>query len=64
MVNPERNTKKKKSAVHSRVNALKDTRHLGRQTSHFCVQTKLDSFFKPAILLSKASTTSESSINE
>jgi hypothetical protein len=28
------------------------------------VQTKLDSFFKPALLRSKTSTTSESSINE
>jgi hypothetical protein len=32
--------------------------------SHFSVKTKLESFFKPALLSSKASTTSESSIGE
>jgi hypothetical protein len=37
---------------------VKDTWHLGRQMSHLSVQTKLDSFFKPAF------TTSEFSIDE
>jgi hypothetical protein len=53
-----------KNAVHSRVLTLKDTRHLGRKMSHLSVQAKLDGFFKPALLHSKISTTSESSINE
>jgi hypothetical protein len=44
--------------------ALEDTWHLGRQMSHLPVQTKLDSFFKPALLHSKTSTTSEPSIDE
>jgi hypothetical protein len=43
---------------------LKDTGHLGRQTSHLSIQKKNDSFFKPALLRSKTSTTSESSIDE
>jgi hypothetical protein len=34
--------------------------HLGRQMSDLSVQTKLDSFFKPA--LSHSNTTSESSV--
>jgi hypothetical protein len=38
--------------------------HLGRQMSHLSVQTKLDSFFKPVVIRSKTSTTSESSIDE
>jgi hypothetical protein len=32
--------------------------------SHLSVQTELDSFFKRALLLSKTSTTSDSSIDE
>jgi hypothetical protein len=43
---------------------LKDTWDLGRQMSHLSVQTKLDSFFKLALLHTKASTASESSIDE
>jgi hypothetical protein len=39
---------------------LKDTWNLGRQISHLSVQTKPDSFFKPALLRSKTSTTCES----
>jgi hypothetical protein len=50
--NPDSNPK---NAVHSLT--LKDTWHLGRQVSHLSVQTRLDSFFKPALLSSKASTT-------
>jgi hypothetical protein len=38
---------------------LKDMWHLGRQMSHLSVQTKLDSVFKPALLRSETSTTSE-----
>jgi hypothetical protein len=53
-----------KNAVHSSVHTLKDTWHLGRQMSHLSIQTKLDSFFKPALLHSKTSTTSESSVDE
>jgi hypothetical protein len=59
--NPGQNMK---NAVHSCVHALKDTWRLGRQMSHLSVQTKLDSFFKPALLHSKTSTISKSSINE
>jgi hypothetical protein len=59
--NPVRN---KINAVHNWVHNLKDTWHLGRQTSHLSVQTKLDSFFKPASLRSKTSITSGSSIDE
>jgi hypothetical protein len=43
---------------------LQDTWHLGRQMSRLSVQTKLDSFFKPALLRSETGTTSESSIDE
>jgi hypothetical protein len=50
--------RKMKNAVHSWV------RHLGRQLSHLPVQTKLDGFFKSALLRSETSTTSESSIDE
>jgi hypothetical protein len=32
--------------------------------SHLSVQTKLDSFFKPALLCSKTGTTSDTSIDE
>jgi hypothetical protein len=54
-----------KNAVHSRVHTLKDTWDLGRQMSHLYVHTKLlTGFFKPALLRSKTSTTSESSIDE
>jgi hypothetical protein len=53
-----------KNAVHSRVLTLKDTWHLGSQMSHLSAQTKLDSFFNPALSRSKTSTTSESSIDE
>jgi hypothetical protein len=42
---------------------LKDTRHLGKQLSHLSVQTKPDSFFKPALLRSKTSRTSEFSVD-
>jgi hypothetical protein len=59
--NPDINMK---NAVHSWVHTLKDTWHLGRQTSHFPVQTEPDSFFKPNLLHSKTSTTSESCIDE
>jgi hypothetical protein len=31
-----------KNTVHSSVYALKDTRHFGRQMSHLCVQTELE----------------------
>jgi hypothetical protein len=60
-VNPNRHTK---HSVHTRVHTLKDTWHLARQMGHLCVQTKLDGFFIPELLRSKASTTSESSIDE
>jgi YHS domain-containing protein len=50
--------------VHNGVHTLKDTWHLGRQMSILCVQTKLDNFFKPALLHSKTSTASKSSIDE
>jgi hypothetical protein len=53
-----------KNVLRSWVCTLKDTWHLGRQMSHLSVEAKLDSFFKPALLQSKASTTSESSIDE
>jgi hypothetical protein len=59
--NPDQNMK---NAVHSWVSTSKDTCHLERQMSHLSVQTKLDSFFKPALLCSKTSTTSESSIDD
>jgi hypothetical protein len=39
-----------KNAVQSWVHTLNDTWHLGRQMSHLSVETKLDSFFKPALL--------------
>jgi hypothetical protein len=55
--NPDQNMK---SSVHS----SEHTWHLGRQMSHLSVQTKLDAFFKPALLCLKTSTTSESSSNE
>jgi hypothetical protein len=53
-----------KNAVHSCVHTLKDTWDLGRQMSHLSVQTKLDSFFRPASLRSETSATSEPSIDE
>jgi hypothetical protein len=53
-------TWKIKNAVHTWIH----TWHLGRQMSHLSVQTKLDSFFKAALLRSKTSTTSESSVDE
>jgi hypothetical protein len=56
--------KKKVVPVLNELNTLKDTWHFERQMSHLSVQTKLDSFFKLALLCSKTSTTSESSINE
>jgi hypothetical protein len=59
--NPDWNMK---NAVHSSAHSLKDTWHLGRQISHLSVQTKLDSFFKSAVLVSKTSTTAESSKNK
>jgi hypothetical protein len=43
---------------------FKDTWYLGRQMSHLSVQTKLDGFFNPALLRSKISRTSESSIDQ
>jgi hypothetical protein len=52
------------NAVHNGVHTSKDTRHLDRQMSHFSVQTKLDSFFEPALLRSKRSTTSETHVDE
>jgi hypothetical protein len=42
---------KMENAVRSWVHTLKDTRHLRRQMSHLSVQKKLDSFFKPVLLL-------------
>jgi hypothetical protein len=48
--NPDR---KMKNAFRSRVHALKDTWHLGRQIRHLSVQTKLESFFKLALLVQK-----------
>jgi hypothetical protein len=39
-------------------------RHLGRQMSHLSVHTKLDTFFNPALLRLKTSTTSEPSVDE
>jgi hypothetical protein len=51
-----------KNSVHRWIHALKDT-YLGRQMSHLSVQTKIDGFFKPALLCSKRSAASESSIN-
>jgi hypothetical protein len=53
-----------KNDVHSLVHILKLAWRLGRQMSRLSVHTKLDSFFKPELLRSKTSTTSESSINE
>jgi hypothetical protein len=53
-----------KTAVHSWAHSLQDIWHLGWQMSHLSVQTNLDSFFKPALLPSKTSKTSESSIDE
>jgi hypothetical protein len=50
--------------VVSLMHTLKDTWHLGRQMSHLSIQTTLDSFFKPALLCSKTSKTSKSSIDE
>jgi hypothetical protein len=41
-------------AKHLSAPLAKNTRHLGRQTSHFPVQTKLESFFQPSLLRSKA----------
>jgi hypothetical protein len=38
--------------------------HLGRQMSDLSIQTRLDSFFKPELLRSETSTTSEASIDE
>jgi hypothetical protein len=43
---------------------IKDRWHLGRQMSHLSVQTKLDSFFKAALLRSETGTTSESPVDE
>jgi hypothetical protein len=60
--NPYRNMRNKENAVDSWVHALKETWHLGRQMSHLSIQTKLEGFFKPALLRSKTSTTSESPI--
>jgi hypothetical protein len=56
--------RKMRNAVHSWVHTLKDTWHLRRQMSHLSVQAKPYSFFKRALLRSRTSTTSESSIDE
>jgi hypothetical protein len=53
-----------KNAVHSWVHALKHTWHLGRQMSHFSVQTRLEGFFKLVLLRSQTCTTSGLSIDE
>jgi hypothetical protein len=53
-----------KNAVRSGVHTSKYAWRLGMQMSHFSVHMKLDSFFKPSLLRSKTSTTSESSIDE
>jgi hypothetical protein len=44
---------KMKNVAHGWIYTLKCTWHLGREISHFSVQIKLDSFFKPALLDSK-----------
>jgi hypothetical protein len=51
---------KNQNDVHSRVRTLEDTWRLRRQMSLLSVQTKLDSFLKPALLRSKTDITSES----
>jgi hypothetical protein len=51
-----------KNVVQSRVQTLK--KHMAFWMSHLSVQTKRGTFFKPAILLSKTNTTSDSSIEE
>jgi hypothetical protein len=57
--NLDRNMQKeRKKSVHSGVCMLKDTWYSGRQMSHLFVLTK------PALLHSKTSITSESSIDE
>jgi hypothetical protein len=53
-----------KNALTAEYILRKDMWHLGRQISHLSVQAELDRFFKPALLRSKTSTTSESSIDE
>jgi hypothetical protein len=63
--NPDQNmTKEKILFTAEYICTLKDIWHLRREMSHLSVQTKLDSFYKPALLRSKTSTTSESSIDE
>jgi hypothetical protein len=52
------------NTVHSWVYTLRDTWHLGMQMSHLSFETKLDSFFKPALLDSKTNRIYESSVDE
>jgi hypothetical protein len=53
-----------KNAVHGSVHTLKRHSAFRKAEESLYVQKKLDSFFKPALLRSKTSTTSESSIDE
>jgi hypothetical protein len=53
-----------KNAVHSWVHTLKGTWQSVKQMSHLSIQTKLERFFKLALLHSKTSTTSETYVNE
>jgi hypothetical protein len=60
--NPDRNIK---NAVHSWVHALKRHMALRKADEVICMfRQNLTSFFKPALLSSKTSTISESSIDE
>jgi hypothetical protein len=61
--NPDRNLKNESCCSQLRT-YLKDKWNLGRQISHLSVHTKLDGFFKPVLLRSETSTTSESSMDE
>jgi hypothetical protein len=60
--NPDRSKKneKRKNAVHTLSVYFKDTRHV----SLACSEKKIKILFKPALFLSKTSTTSESSIDK
>jgi hypothetical protein len=53
-----------KKDIHNCIHTLKDTWHSGSQVNQLSVQTKLDGFFKPALLRTKTSKTSEPSIDE
>jgi hypothetical protein len=64
-VNPSDNpVRDVKNAFNCSAHSLKYMWRLWMQMSHLSVKSKLDSFFKPALLPSKTNTTSESSIDE